>query len=316
METVYVQQENCRIHREGQHLKVTQYGKAMSTIPVHGVKTLVIFDSINLTAPALDLLLYNGVDIIYQSKWGKLKGRVMATKSGGVIVRLAQYTLFMNSDKRLALAKSIVAGKVHNQMSVIRKYQYNNTLHSQDNHISAIKSFMQKLDDAKQIDEVMGIEGISAKYYWDCFHQLLKNPIFTRREYRPSPDYANALLNLGYAFLCNEITTCLLTQKFDLEIGFLHSIHYGRNSLTLDIMEEFRAPFIDAWVRTMLNKRQLKEEHFQEINGDWRLTDDGFHKFCGLYHERVQAWRSKFNDQAAKLKIAVMEGEDYEPYKE
>jgi len=316
METLYVQQENCRIHKEGQHLRVTQHGKVLSTIPLHGLKTLVIFDSINLTAPAMELLLYNGVDIIYQSKWGRVKGRVLAVKSGGAIVRLAQYSTFISTDKRLGIAKSIVAGKIYNQMSVVRKYQYDNSLHTHDSHLSNINVFMQKLDVAGSIDEVMGIEGISAKYYWDCFRHLLKNPVFTRREYRPAPDYANALLNLGYGFLCNEITTCLLAKNFDIEIGFLHSIHYGRSSLALDLMEEFRAFFVDAWVRTMLNKKQLKEEHFHIQSGDWRLTDEGFRKFCGLYHERVPAWRSKFDAQVGKLKTAVTEGVQYEPYRE
>jgi len=316
METLYIQQENCRIHKEGQHLKITQYGKLLSTTPLYGVKTLVLFDTTNLTTPALDLLLYNGIDIIYQSKWGKLKGRVMAAKSGGAIVRLAQYSAFIDAGKRLAIAKAIVAGKIHNQMSVVRRYQYDNSLHAHDNHLAAISGFMQKLDDASRIDEVMGIEGISAKYYWDCFRHLLKNPVFTRREYRPSPDYVNALLNLGYAFLCNEITTCLISKHLDIEVGFLHSIHYGRNSLALDVMEEFRSPFVDAWVRTMLNKKQLKDEHFHISNGDWRLTDEGFSKFCGLYHERVQTWRGKFDSQASKLKAAVMEGAAYEPYRE
>jgi len=314
METLYVQQENSRIHREGQHLKVTQHGKIVATIPLHGVKTVVAFDSVDITTPALDLLLYNGIDVIYQSKWGKLKGRVMAAKSGGAIVRLAQYAIFIDAAKRLAIAKSIVAGKIHNQMSAIRNYQYNNTLHSHDIHLESINNFMQKLNSASQIDEVLGIEGISAKYYWNCFRQLLKNPVFTRREYRPSPDYVNALLNLGYAFLCNEITTSLIAKNLDVEIGFLHSIHYGRNSLALDMMEEFRSPFIDVWVRTMLNKKQLKDEHFQESNSDWRLTENGFRKFCELYHERIQKWRTKFNDQARKLKIAVMECTSYEPY--
>ncbi|MCL2571357.1 MAG: CRISPR-associated endonuclease Cas1 [Defluviitaleaceae bacterium] len=316
METLYVQQENCSIRREGEHLKVTMDGKVISTVPLHNVNTLIIFDSVNLTAPALDLLLYRGINTIYLSKWGKIKGRVMSTKSGGAIVRLAQFSTFMDASKRLAIAKAIVSGKIHNQMSVIRKYQLDNTLHAHDGHLSAINGFMKKLNDAEQIDEILGIEGISAKYYWDCYRHLLKNPVFTRREYRPSPDYVNALLNLGYAFLCNEVTTCLLARNFDIEVGFLHSIHYGRNSLALDIMEEFRSPFIDTWVRTMLNKKQLKAEHFFMSDGDWRLTDDGFRKFCGLYHERVPKWRSRFDNQAAKLKTALLEGATYEPHKE
>jgi len=314
METLYIQTENCRIHREGGHLKLTQSGKLLSTIPLAGTKTLVLFDSVSLTAQAIDLLLYNGTDIIYQSKWGKIKGRIQSAKSGGAVVRLAQYSAFVDADRRLEIAKSIVAGKIRNQMAVIRKYQHNNSIKDFDTHLSAIGGFLKQLDTVNSINEAMGIEGISTRYYWDSFRKLLKNPVFTRREYRPSPDYVNALLNLGYSFLCNELTTCLTAKHFDIEIGFLHSIHYGRNSLALDIMEEFRVPFVDAWVRFMLNRNQLKAEHFHIADGDWRLTDEGFRKFCELYHDRVSSWKSKFDEQANKLKIALTEGKNYEPY--
>jgi CRISPR-associated protein Cas1 len=101
-----------------------------------------------------------------------------------------------------------------------------------------------------------------------------------------------------------------------MELGFLHSVHYGRESLSLDIMEEFHAPYIDAWILAPLNKNQLKEEHFHTENGDWRLTDRGFKKFCGLYHERAEHWRERFREQANCLKNAVVKGELYEPYRE
>jgi CRISPR-associated protein Cas1 len=236
-------------------------------------------------------------------------------KSGGAVLRLAQHAAFLNANRRVQIAKSIVAAKIHNQMSVVKKYKYHDTNTDFDEHIAVIDGFMKLLGSADTLDAVMGVEGVSAKYYWDCFRRLLKNPVFTRREYRPSPDYVNTLLNLGYAFLSNEITTCLIAKHFDIEIGFLHSIHYGRNSLPLDIMEEFRAPFVDAWLLALLNKNQLKSEHFCITDGDWRLTDDGFQKFCGLYHERIPAWRDKFREQANKLKSALTGGGNYEPYR-
>lgn len=297
-------------------MRFVRSGETLATVPLAGVKTIVLFDSVSLTAPALDLLLYSGVDVIYQSKWGKVKGRVLSMKSGGAVLRLAQYAAFLNQDRRIEISKAIVAAKIHNQMAVVKKYKYHDTNSAFDEHLSAIENFTRLLTDAVTIDEVLGVEGVSAKYYWDCFRHLLKNPVFTRREYRPSPDYVNSLLNLGYAFLSNEITTYLISKHFDLEIGFLHSIHYGRNSLSLDIMEEFRAPFVDSWLLALLNKNQLKSEHFQEVGGDWRLTDDGFAKFCGLYHERVPAWRERFREQANRLKTALTGGGEYEPYRE
>jgi CRISPR-associated protein Cas1 len=264
----------------------------------------------------MDLLLQNGIDIIYQSKWGKIKGRILSAKGSGVITRLAQYSAFGNLERRLAISKSIIDAKINNQMSVVRKYKYHDTVSDFDEQITAVKQFTKLLDSAETINEVMGVEGISARYYWNCFRDLLKTPVFMRREYRPSPDYVNALLNLGYAFLSNEISTCLLVNHFDLELGFLHSVHYGRNSLSLDMMEEFRAPFIDTWLLTLLNKNQIKEEHFHMVNGDWRLTESGFYKFCELYYARAEDWHGRFQEQAKKLKNALLKGEVYEPYRE
>ena len=316
METLYITQEKCSVRREGEHLKLVRSGETLATVPLAGVKTVVSFDNVNFTAPALDLLLRYGIDVVYQSKWGKVKGRVLSAKGGGVITRLAQYSAYMNHNRRLEIAKSIVAAKIHNQLCVVKKYKYHDTISDFDDELSNVSTFTMKLDSVSRIDEIMGVEGISARHYWDCFRRLLKNPIFSRREYRPSPDYVNALLNLGYAFLHNEISSCLLAKNFDLEIGFLHSIHYGRNSLSLDMMEEFRAMFIDAWVLALLNKNQLKDEHFHFENGDWRLTDDGFHKFCRLYHEHVSQWRGMFRKQADNLKNSLIKGEAYEPYVE
>lgn len=291
-------------------------GENIASVPLEGVKTVVVFDSVSLTAPALDLLLRLGIDVIYQSKWGKIKGSIRSAKGSGAITRLAQFSAFVNPERRLELAKTVAAAKIHNQMTAIRKYKYHDTNTGFDEHLSAIKNFIQQLEGVDTVSGVMGIEGVSARYYWDCFKDLLKTQAFTRREYRPSPDYVNALLNLGYAFLCNEVTACLVAKHFDLEIGFLHSIHYGRNSLALDMMEEFRATFIDMWVLSLLNKNQLKEGHFYMGNGDWRLTEEGFHKFCELYHKHVGDWRGRFQKQADRLKDALVKGGAYEPYHE
>ncbi|MCL2046569.1 MAG: CRISPR-associated endonuclease Cas1 [Oscillospiraceae bacterium] len=314
METLYIIEDKCSVRREGSHLKLMRLGETIGTVPLVGVKTIVAFDTVSITAPALDLLMANGIDVIYQSQWGKVKGRFIAANGGGVITRLAQYTAFMDTKRRLEIVKPIIEAKISNQLTVIRKYKYRDATDDYDKSISVMEASIKNLFAAQQIDEIMGIEGIAAKHYWSCFKQLLKNPDFTRREYRPSPDYVNALLNLGYAFLHNEITTCLLAKNLDLEIGFLHSIHYSRNSLSLDIMEEFRAAFVDSWVLTALNKNQVKKENFHMIEDDWRMTDEGFHKFCQLYHKRISPWREKFQKQADKLKDSLVKGGEYEPY--
>jgi CRISPR-associated protein Cas1 len=103
-------------------------------------------------------------------------------KSGGAVLRIAQHSVFSNPKRRIEIAKAIVDAKIHNQMAVVKKYKYHDTKGDFDEHLSKIDRFAKLLNDAETIDEVMGVEGVSAKYYWDCFRNLLKKPVFTRRE--------------------------------------------------------------------------------------------------------------------------------------
>jgi len=316
METIYITQESGILHRCEEHLILKQKGRKIGEIPLINTKTLVLMTSVQITAHAIDILTEKNIDVIYMSKSGKIKYRISAQSGGGAIIRLAQHSAFINDKIRLSIATAITRAKVFNQKHLVDKYRSYYSLIEYNKAIFDIMSFQEKLDTAETLNEVMGIEGICARVYWDCFKRLLKYPSFTRRDYRPAPDYINSALNLGYAFLANEITTQLYIQQFDIEIGFLHSIHYGRNSLALDIMEEFRSPFIDSWLLGLFNRKILKEEHFKNAKDGFYLTDAGFEKYCSLYHEHIEegSWRDKFKAQAENLKKAVMTGVEYSPF--
>ena len=316
METIYITQENGILHRCEEHLILKQNGRNIGDIPLINTKTLVIMTSVQITSQAIDILTEKNIDVIYMSKGGKIKYRISAQSGGGAIIRLAQHSAFVNDKIRLSIAKSITRAKILNQKSLIDRYINQYPLPEYKEAVSNIMSFQEKLDSAETLNEVMGIEGICARVYWGCFKKLLKYPAFTRRDYRPAPDYVNSALNLGYAFLANEITTQLYIQQFDIEIGFLHSIHYGRNSLTLDIMEEFRSTFVDNWLLGLFNRKILKEEHFKSAKDGFYLTDAGFEKYCSLYHEHIEDnnWRDKFKTQAENLKKAVMAEGEYSSF--
>ena len=316
METIYITNENSTLHRCEEHLILKKKGQKIADIPLANTKTLVLMNSVQITPHALDILCDKNIDVIYMSKSGKVKCRISSQSGGGAVARLAQHNAFMNDKIRLSIAKAITRAKISNQKCLIEKYKYYYPLDEYDEPISNITSFQEKLNTAETTNEIMGIEGVCAKVYWGCFKSLLKYPGFTRRDYRPAPDHVNSALNLGYVFLANEITTQLYIHQFDIEIGFLHSIHYGRNSLALDMMEEFRSPFVDSWLLGLFNRKILKEEHFKGKDEGFYLNDDGFEKFCSLYHEHIQSgnWRNKFATQAENLKKAVMGEGAYCPF--
>jgi CRISPR-associated protein Cas1 len=316
MGMVYIDKDNCVIHQSNEHLIIKRKGRSIGTVPLVGTNCIVVLGGVQITSPALSLLFSKNIDVIYTSKSGRIMGKIQAQTGGGAILRLAQHSVFLNPELRAKVAGSIVYGKIQNQMRLLEKYKRYYSLQGYNRIIKNMNDYSITATQTKDIDEIMGYEGVSAKLYWDCYKTLVKNQAFTRRDYRPAPDYVNSALNMGYSLLTNEVTACLDSEKFDIEVGFLHSIHYGRASLALDIMEEFRAPFVDAWLLKQFNRRILNESHFSGAERGYYLTESGFRRYIELYHQHKEEgnWQRLFREQAHKLKKAVMSGNDYISY--
>jgi CRISP-associated protein Cas1 len=78
---------------------------------------------------------------------------------------------------------------------------------------------------------------------------------------------------------------------FDPYLGYLHTERYGRPSLALDLMEEFRPLVVDSMVLTTINRRVLVPDDFTQepISGAVSLTDEGRKKFLRAYEQKKQS---------------------------
>lgn len=316
MEVLYIEKENIVLHKSSEHLILKQHGRKIGEAPLVGIKTIVLFNNCQITSSAMELIFQKKIDLVYISKSGKLKGKLISLSGGGAMIRLAQHQAFMSKEKKLLIAQNIVKAKLHNQKQLISKYRRNYPASKYNSIISQFETYSHKIDTVNEMDAVMGFEGIAARLFWNCYRELLNQKVFVRREYRPAPDYINSALNFGYSLLVNEITNCLYLEKFDVEIGFLHSIFYGRNSLALDISEEFRTPFIDSWLLKVFNLNILSEKYFKTEKEGFYLNEMGISKFLESYHNNMEEgkWKQKFRLQSKKLREALIQDKNYEPY--
>jgi CRISPR-associated protein Cas1 len=72
----------------------------------------------------------------------------------------------------------------------------------------------------------------------------------------------NALLSFGYTLIVNELAALLDAMGFDPYIGFLHALDYGRPSLALDLVEEFRHPLVDRFTLAAINRQTFSAADF------------------------------------------------------
>lgn len=129
---------------------------------------------------------------------------------------------------------------------------------------------------------------------------------FKSRNRRPPKDPVNSLLSLGYALLRHDIQSAVNIVGFDPYLGYLHFDRYGRPSLALDMMEEFRSLVVDAIVLSTINQKRLTLDNFvsEPLSQAVSLTQDGLKIFLRLYEEKKQ---SKFKHPVLQKQCTYQE---------
>ncbi len=137
------------------------------------------------------------------------------------------------------------------------------------------------------------MEGAGSAAYFGSFNQLIKGSEFQfeARRRRPPTDPVNALLSFSYSLLRHDVQGAVNIVGFAPYLGYLHVERYGRPSLALDVMEEFRPLVADAVVLSILNKRLLKPSDFtsEPLSEAVSLTKEGLHTFLRLYEQKKQS---------------------------
>ena len=96
-------------------------------------------------------------------------------------------------------------------------------------------------------------------------------------------------MSLGYTLLAVRIQSILNASGFDPYIGWLHRVDYGRPSLALDLLEPYRAPFIDRWVVRMFNMGVFKSGDFiEQEDGGYRLQAAALKRFFLMWDKHLK----------------------------
>ena len=90
----------------------------------------------------------------------------------------------------------------------------------------------------------------------------------------------HSLIGLGEnnKLLTNSITSALESTGLDPYVGYLHTDRPGRVSLSLDMVEEFRAILADRFILTLINKKVISGKNFTVKENGAVLMDDDLRK--------------------------------------
>ncbi len=294
LNTLFITSENAFLSLEGETICVEINRQKMGQFPLHTLESILCFSYNGATSAFMGACAKRGITLSFYSPFGKFLCRVVGENHGNVLLRKQQYRISDNQRESCLIARNMILGKVFNCRWSIDRTLRDHSLRVDEEHcrsaIQYLTSAMEKIKIEEKLDSLRGLEGESASIYFGIFDGLILNQkdvfYFHGRNKRPPRDKVNAMLSFGYTLLANDCAGALEGVGLDPYVGFLHRDRPGRKSLAFDLMEELRTVLVDRFVLTLINNRQIRKEHFQEVgSGAVEFTDEGKKKFITAWQE-------------------------------
>lgn len=295
LNVLYVQAQGAVLKLDHDAVRIDVEGELRLRVPLLRLAAIVVFGQVTVTPFLIERCAEDGRSLVWLDRRGRFKARIEGPTRGNVLLRRAQHRAADDPMRTLEIAKRVVVAKLHNSRALVTRAA-RETDSSSDAAVLAraaerLARAIDRTGGVPGVAELRGIEGDAARAYFDAFSVMIRASRddfpFDGRTRRPPRDRTNALLSFLYALWLAECTAALEGVGLDPQVGYLHVLRPGRPALGLDLLEEFRAPAADRLALRLINRRQVRSEHFEMlVGGTVHLTEDGRRVVIHAFQER------------------------------
>lgn len=294
---LYVVTQGTYLRLDHDAVRVDLEGDLRARFPLAGLSAVVVLGRISISPALIGRCAKDGRSVVWLDRRGRFLGRMEGHTKGNVLLRRAQHLALDDRDRSLAIARQIVAGKLQNSRHILMRVARDTNAEAESaelqTHIERLAASIERVTAADDIETLRGIEGDGARAYFAAFPLAVRaeRQIFSPdgRTRRPPRDRMNSLLSFLYALLRTECSSALEGVGLDPQMGYLHALRPGRPALALDLMEELRSIVADRLALTLVNRRQVQADDFEELpGGAIYLTDEGRRAVLSAYQRRKQ----------------------------
>lgn len=298
LNTFFVTSDDLYLSLENENVVVWREKQQIQRIPLLNLENIIYFGYQGASPALLGACAEKGIGFCFLNQQGKFLARVLGSSRGNVLLRKKQYRVSDDPEASLKIARNMIVGKISNARTTLMRGLRDHPMSvDKDKFTLSAKEMLSAAREAGRaadLEILRGIEGTAAKYYFACLDDLIlhdKNSFsFQGRKRRPPADPVNALLSFTYTLLAHDCAAALEAVGLDAYVGFLHRDRPGRESLALDMMEEFRSVYADKFVLKLINMRIIGKADFEKKeNGSVLLKKDSRRKLLSKWQERKKA---------------------------
>lgn len=303
---IHVTEHGARVGLKGEELLVRLNGEELGRARLIETSQVCLHGNSQISTQALRACARNGTPVLYFSYGNWFVASLQGMPHKNVELRRAQFKAAFDSEQCLQISRAFVTSKIANQRVLIRRNGRPGAV-----VLRELKKLRSKAHSAPSLESLLGLEGLAAKYYFSEFSGMLKAEglSFGRRNRRPPTDPVNTVLSFCYALLVKEATVALHTVGFDPYQGFYHQSRYGRPSLALDLMEEFRPLIADSVTITLFNTRQVGIDDFFYAGHGCGLRKRARKRVVGAFERRMgeELTHPLFGYRASYRRVLVLQ---------
>lgn len=297
--TLYVTTQGAYLAKDGETVAVRVDHETRLRVPIHNLDGVVCFGQVSASPFLLGFCAERGVRVSMLTEQGRFLARVEGRVSGNVLLRREQYRSADSPQASADFARSFLAAKIANSRWVLLRWLRAPTDSTGEEAVRRASELLRlelsELAREQALDGLRGIEGRSARLYFEVFDHLITQQkegfAFHGRSRRPPQDPVNALLSFLYTLLRHDCESALESVGLDPAVGFLHRDRPGRPSLALDLMEELRPYLADRLALSLINKRQVRPQGFTREPGGAVWMDEGTRR------EVITAYQKRKDDE-------------------
>lgn len=296
-------------------------------IPVNNTSEIHIFGEVDINKRFLEFATTSEIILHFYNYYGYYAGSYYPREhlnSGYMILRQAEH--YLDSTKRLELAKEFVVGAAKNIEQTIRYYL--NRGKDLQNIEDQIKNLEQRINECSNIDELMAIEGNIREYYYETFDEIIQKPEFKfeERTRRPPKNNLNTLISFGNSLMYTTCLSEIYKTHLDPRIGFLHATNFRKFTLNLDVAEVFKPIIVDRVIFTLLGRNIIKDEDFEKTTGGLLMKEKAKKDFVQEFENKLRttikhrklgrnvSYRSLIRMELYKLQKHLMSEENYQAF--
>ncbi|MFW6129571.1 MAG: type I-B CRISPR-associated endonuclease Cas1b [Atribacterota bacterium] len=274
--------------RRKQNTVYFESNKGKKYLPIETLENVMIFGEVNINKRVMEFFSQKSIILHFFNYYDYYIGSFYPREhynSGCLILR--QCDCYNDKDSRNKLAFYFINGAISN-MTKNLKY-YNSRGKDLKDNIKKINDLQHKLEEKKDINEMMAIEGNIKHIYYRSFNKIIDNKDFKfeKRTKRPPKNYINCMISFLNSMVYTEVLSSIYKTHLDPRIGFLHLPNFRRFSLNLDVAEVFKPVIGDRLIFSLINKGIIKKSDFDERSGGIRFKEKSMKTIVEKYDNRL-----------------------------